>query len=109
MFFCAICKSWFKWKVYAFEPQPFINKLLKKNIQENNLDNVKIIDDGLGAKNQTLKLDDFDYTTIGNFGGISLSRKNNLNMPKKTDKKHRVRLRTLNEFIDLQQRMQMLS
>ena len=24
-------------------------------------------------------------------------------MPKKTDKKHRVRLRTLNEFIDLQQ------
>ena len=91
-------------KVYAFEPQPFINKLLKKNIQENNLDNVKIIDDGLGAKNQTLKLDHFDYTTIGNFGGISLSGRNNLNYAqKKTDKKHRVRLRTLNEFIDLQQ------
>ena len=91
-------------KVYAFEPQPFINKLLKKNIQENNLDNVKIIDDGLGAKNQTLKLDDFDYTTIGNFGGISLSGRNNLNYAqKKTDKKHRVRVRTLNEFIDLQQ------
>tara|TARA_Y100000813_G_C24102612_1_gene323764 strand:+ start:115 stop:960 length:846 start_codon:yes stop_codon:yes gene_type:complete len=91
-------------KVYAFEPQPFINKLLKKNIQENNLDNVKIIDDGLGAKNQTLKLDDFDYTTIGNFGGISLSGRNNLNYAqKKTDKKHIVRLRTLNEFIDLQQ------
>ena len=91
-------------KVYAFEPQPFINKLLKKNIQENNLDNVKIIDDGLGAKNQTLKLDDFDYTTIGNFGGISLSGRNNLNYAqKKTDKKHRVRVRTLNDFIDLQQ------
>ena len=70
-------------KIYAFGPQPFINKLLKKNIQENNLDNVKIIDDGLGAKNQTLKLDDFDYTTIGNFGEISLSGRNNLNYAQK--------------------------
>ena len=55
MFFCAFSKEiWFKRKSYAFEPQPFINKLLKKNIQENNLDNVKIINDGWVQKTKHL-------------------------------------------------------
>ena len=87
MFFCTICKKVGpNGKVYAFEPQPFINKLLKKNIQENNLDNIRIVNEGLGAKNEILKLEDFDYTTVGNFGGISLTGRNNLNYAQKKQK-----------------------
>ena len=70
-------------KVFAFEPQTFINKLLKKNIQENNLNNVKVISEGLGVKNEILKLDDFDYSSVGNFGGISFLEENNQKYVKK--------------------------
>ena len=91
-------------KVFAFEPQPFINKLLKKNIQENNLKNVKVISEGLSAKSEILKLEDFDYSTVGNFGGISFLGKNNQKyVKKKTDKKHNIRFTTLDEFIDVEQ------
>ena len=57
----------------------------------------------MGAKNEILKLEDFDYTTVGNFGGISLTGRNNLNYAqKKTKNKHRVKVRTLNEFRDIE-------
>ena len=103
VFLYHLQKSWTKWKSICFEPQPFINKLLKKNIQENNLDNIRIVNEGLGAKNEILKLEDFDYTTVGNFGGISLTGRNNLNYAqKKTKNKHRVKVRTLNEFRDIE-------
>ena len=78
-------------------------QITKKNIQENNLDNIRIVNEGLGAKNEILKLEDFDYTTVGNFGGISLTGRNNLNYAqKKTKNKHRVKVRTLNEFRDIE-------
>ena len=91
-------------KVFSFEPQPFINKLLKKNIQENNLNNVKVVSEGLGAENEILELDDFDYSTVGNFGGISfLGRNNQKYVKKKTNKKHSIRFKTLDGFIDIEQ------
>tara|TARA_B100000989_G_scaffold87162_1_gene62774 strand:+ start:320 stop:649 length:330 start_codon:yes stop_codon:yes gene_type:complete len=37
-----------KGKVISFEPQPFIKKLLLENIKSNNIDNVKIMNQGLG-------------------------------------------------------------
>ena len=89
-------------KVYAFEPQPFINKLLKKNIQENNLDNVKIIRGGLGFKKKILQLEDIDYSSVGNFGGVSLHTRHNTGcVKKKTSKKHKIKLATLNDFMDI--------
>ncbi len=91
-------------KVFAFEPQPLINKLLRKNIQENNLNNVKVIGEGLGVKNEILKLDDFDYSSVGNFGGISfIGRNNQKYAKKKTNKKHSIKFTTLDGFIDIEQ------
>ena len=91
-------------KVFSFEPQPFINKLLKKNIQENGLNNVKVMSEGLGAKNEILELDDFDYSTVGNFGGVSFSGRNNQKyVKKKTNKKYGIRFMTLDRFIDIEQ------
>ncbi|MFL2678887.1 MAG: FkbM family methyltransferase [Alphaproteobacteria bacterium] len=88
-------------KVYSFEPQPFINKLLKKNIQSNNLDNVKIMKEGLGLKQQILELDDIDYSTIGNFGGVGLKTENNSFTKMKSQRKHKVKVIKLDEFLDI--------
>ena len=91
-------------KIFACEPQPFINKLLRKNIQANNLNNIKVINEGLGAKREILNLDDFDYSTVGNFGGISFSGRNNQKyMKKKTNKKHSIKFTNLDEFLDIDQ------
>ena len=49
-------------KVFAFEPQPFIYKILKKNIELNRLCNVKLFKNGVGEKKETIKIDEMDYS-----------------------------------------------
>ena len=53
-------------KIYAFEPVPFIFKILKKNIKINNLqERVKIYNVGLSDKKSAGKITSFDRTNIG--------------------------------------------
>lgn len=52
----AAKKAGIKGKVICFEPDPFSYKLLKKNIQLNELDNVICINKGLWSEDETLKL-----------------------------------------------------
>ena len=59
-------------KVLAFEPQPEVFKLLKKNIQLNHSTNIQSFQIGLGNNNETVKLKKIKYNEVGNFGGVSL-------------------------------------
>ena len=77
-------------KVYSFEPQPYIAELLNQNIKSNKLRNVKISRKALGSKKQTLKLDDIDYSRVGNFGGVGLVLNNSGFTKLKSKKKHNI-------------------
>jgi FkbM family methyltransferase len=59
--------------VYAFEPQPFIYELLKKNIESNNITNVRPNRAGVGRELSKMWMDTPDYAASANFSGISLS------------------------------------
>ena len=68
-------KVGFKGKVYAFEPQSFIFRILKENVKINKLSNIEIFNIGLGSSDYNIKLRDFDYGKKGVFGGIGLPKK----------------------------------
>ncbi len=61
--------------VFSFEPQLFVYDILKKNIKLNDLLNVKTFNNGLGSKKKKIKIDEMDFSKIGNFGGFTLSNK----------------------------------
>ena len=61
-----------KGRVLSFEPQKFICKLLRKNAKDNHLKNIKIFNQAVGRKNTFTELNKFDYSRLGNFGGIGL-------------------------------------
>ena len=90
-------------KVYAFEPQKFIFNVLKKNIKCNELNNVQIFNNAIGDANTILKLNDFDYSQPGNFGGIGLKEyyDNSLCAKIKGTKKNKIKTLTLNNFLNL--------
>ncbi len=89
-------------KVYCFEPQESVFKLLENNVNMNNLKNIKIFRNGLGIKNQKIKFENFNYEEQGNFGGISLKKKNNKEVKiNKKKKKQIVQVLKLDEFLNL--------
>ena len=90
-----------KGRVYSFEPQPFINKLLQENIQSNNIDNVNIMKRGLGFKKEIFELEDIDYSLTGNFGGVGLTNDNSSFTKIKSKRKHKIKVVKLDEFLYL--------
>ena len=90
-------------KVYAFEPQKFIFNLLKENVECNELKNVQIFNNAIGDANTILELNDFDYSQLGNFGGIGLKEDydNSLSAKIKGTKKNKIKTLTLNNFLNL--------
>ena len=90
-----------KGKVISFEPQPFINKLLLENIKLNNIDNVKIMNEGLGLKEQILTLEDIDYSSTGNFGGVGLTTDNSSFTKLRSKRRHQIKVVKLDKFLHL--------
>lgn len=90
-----------KGKVISFEPQPFIKKLLLENIKSNNIDNVKIMNQGLGLKEQIFALADIDYSSTGNFGGVGLITDNSSFTKIKSRRKHQIKVVKLDKFLHL--------
>ena len=60
-------------KVYAFEPQKEVFKLLKKNITVNGCKNVVINNFGLSDKESTAKMKCFNENKSVNIGGIGIT------------------------------------
>ena len=90
-----------KGRVLSFEPQKFICKLLRKNARDNNLKNIKIFNQAIGRKKAFIELDKFDYSKLGNFGGITLTK--NYDNSKCADivegKKYKVKVTNLDIFV----------
>lgn len=59
-----------KGRVYAFEPQKYSYKILKKNLSLNNLENVTLVNKGCGSKNEKLSI----YSDKNNLGHSSVVR-----------------------------------
>ncbi|MBS1917319.1 MAG: FkbM family methyltransferase [Bacteroidetes bacterium] len=64
-------------RVYAFEPQNFLFKLLNTNLLINNCNNATAIRLALGNKKSKAKLWPVDYTKDDNFGALSISQSDN--------------------------------
>lgn len=62
-------------KVFAFEPQRIIFQTLCGNLAINSLLNVYAYPYAVGEQNGMVKIPPVDYSTIGNFGGISVNNK----------------------------------
>ena len=90
-------------KVFAFEPQPFIYNILKKNIELNRICNVKLFKNGVGEKKKTIKIDEMDYSYTGNFGVFTLTSKylNTHCGIVKEKKKNSVNIVKLDDFLNL--------
>jgi FkbM family methyltransferase len=58
--------------VIAFEPQPFIYRLLAENVDANGA-NIRLHQTALGAYSAVAKMPVPDYAQAGNFGGIGLA------------------------------------
>ena len=61
-----------KVKIFCFEPQSFIFKILQSNIYENNLQNVVSFNKAISDKKQILNIKVPNYTEYNNFGGLEL-------------------------------------
>tara|TARA_B100000989_G_scaffold90267_1_gene65288 strand:+ start:2635 stop:3477 length:843 start_codon:yes stop_codon:yes gene_type:complete len=94
-------KAGLKGRVYSFEPQPFINKLLQENIHSNNIDNVQIMKQGLGFKKELYELEDIDYSLTGNFGGVGLTTDNSSFTKIKSKRKYKIKVIKLDKFLYL--------
>ena len=90
-------------KVFSFEPQSFVYNVLNKNIELNNLSNVKAYNNGVGSKKKKIKIDEMDFTKTGNFGGFTLSNKykNSDCGTIKHKKKNLVNILKLDDFLEL--------
>ncbi|MGA3318604.1 MAG: FkbM family methyltransferase [Candidatus Korobacteraceae bacterium] len=58
--------------VYAFEPQPVFFEVLKKNISQNGLTNVRLYDVAVSDKRGLMELVARDASEPGNFGGTGI-------------------------------------
>tara|TARA_B100000963_G_C22627551_1_gene673172 strand:- start:37 stop:882 length:846 start_codon:yes stop_codon:yes gene_type:complete len=89
-------------RVFSFEPQEYIFELLKNNIYVNNLENVEIFKNGLGRNHKKIKIENINYSELGNFGGISLKEKNDKEV--KIDKKkgmQNIKILKLDDFLNV--------
>lgn len=59
-------------EVYAFEPLPFLYKVMVGNVALNGLTNVKPVPVAVGAAPGSLTVPALDYTRDGNYGGLNL-------------------------------------
>lgn len=59
-------------RVFAFEPQPAIFRLLERNLRQNRLGNVTALDAAAGDRSCTLWLPPLDYTAEANYGAVAL-------------------------------------
>lgn len=91
-------------KVYGFEPQKFIYKILEKNINNNRLDNVRIFNYGLGSSNYNITLNNFDYSKLGCFGGIGFTKKyDNSFSAKNLNSKQKVQIKKIDDVLNIKQ------
>jgi len=89
-------------QVYAFEPQKVIYDLLQDNVNKNKLKNVKIFNVGMGKKKEELELNEIDYSKVGNFGGVSFKYDSSSFTKNIKDKKYKVKIISLNEFMEIE-------
>jgi len=61
-----------KGRVVAFEPQPHLHALLRRNAEQNNLSQLTTFCQGAGARPGELWIPKLDYTDVRNFGAVSL-------------------------------------
>lgn len=88
-------------EVYAFEPQKIINDILQDNVNKNKLKNVKVFNIGIGEKEDELKLNDIDYSKLGNFGGVSFKYKSSSFTKNIKNKKYKVKIKNLDQFMEV--------
>ena len=89
-------------QVYAFEPQKVIYDLLQDNVNKNKLKNVKIFNVGMGKKKEELELNEIDYSKVGNFGGVSFKYDSSSFTKNIKNKKYKVKIISLNEFMEIE-------
>ena len=89
-------------QVYAFEPQKVIYELLQDNVNKNKLKNVKIFNVGMGKKKEELELNEIDYSKVGNFGGVSFKYDSSSFTKNIKNKKYKVKITNLNEFMEIE-------
>ena len=89
-------------QVYAFEPQKVIYDLLQDNVNKNKLKNVKVFNVGIGKKKEELELNEIDYSKVGNFGGVSFKYDSSSFTKNIKDKKYKVKIISLNEFMEIE-------
>ena len=89
-------------QVYAFEPQKVIYDLLQDNVNKNKLKNVKIFNVGMGKKKEELELNEIDYSKVGNFGGVSFKYDSSSFTKNIKNKKYKVKIKNLNEFLQIE-------
>ena len=89
-------------QVYAFEPQKVIYELLQDNVNKNKLKNVKVFNVGIGKKKEELELNEIDYSKVGNFGGVSFKYDSSSFTKNIKDKKYKVKIISLNEFMEIE-------
>ena len=89
-------------QVYAFEPQKVIYDLLQDNVNKNKLKNVKIFNVGMGKKKEELELNEIDYSKVGNFGGVSFKYDSSPFTKNIKNKKYKVKITNLNEFMEIE-------
>ena len=97
-------KVGFTGRVIAFEPQLKIYDLLNDNLELNNLKNARVYNAGLGEEESTTELGYFDYSKIGNFGGICINNHydNNDSAELENKKKYKVGVITLDTLLDIE-------
>ena len=89
-------------QVYAFEPQKVIYELLQDNVNKNKLKNVKVFNVGMGKKKEELELNEIDYSKVGNFGGVSFKYDSSSFTKNIKNKKYKVKITNLNEFMEIE-------
>ena len=89
-------------QVYAFEPQKVIYDLLQDNVNKNKLKNVKVFNVGMGQKKEELELNEIDYSRVGNFGGVSFKYDSSSFTKNIKNKKYKVKIINLNEFMEIE-------
>ena len=89
-------------QVYAFEPQKVIYDLLQDNVNKNKLKNVKVFNVGMGKKKEELELNEIDYSKVGNFGGVSFKYDSSSFTKNIKNKKYKVKITNLNEFMEIE-------
>lgn len=85
-----------KGKVFAFEPNPVIFQLLKMNVKQNSLANIKCVNTALSKKPGTILVNKSDLTQTANFGNYSLKSVSPEPTPK--NKKVSIKFTALDEY-----------